>query len=91
MQYSIIPPSSINTTISLPASKSICNRALVINALAKGTRMPDNLSDCDDTQVIVKALNEMPPHDRYQSCRNSHAFYDSLLSRDSRRAHDNRH
>ncbi|MBR5350428.1 MAG: 3-phosphoshikimate 1-carboxyvinyltransferase [Prevotella sp.] len=61
MQYSIIPPSSINTTISLPASKSICNRALVINALAKGTRMPDNLSDCDDTQVIVKALNEMPP------------------------------
>lgn len=45
----------------LPSSKSICNRALIINALAGGSRMPDNLSDCDDTQVMVRALRDVPP------------------------------
>ncbi len=60
MQYKVFPPEHLCSTISLPASKSICNRALVINALAHGQSMPDNLSDCDDTQVIVRALREMP-------------------------------
>ena len=44
----------------MPASKSISNRALLINALSKGTQWPENLSDCDDTQVMVKALRDMP-------------------------------
>ena len=60
MQYKIYPPQSVDSTIPLPASKSISNRALVINAMAKGADMPDNLSDCDDTQVIIRALQEMP-------------------------------
>jgi 3-phosphoshikimate 1-carboxyvinyltransferase len=30
---------------------------LIINALADGKLTPDNLSDCDDTRVMVKALN----------------------------------
>lgn len=49
-------PTAIHTTIQLPASKSISNRALIINALGKGTYTPQNLSDCDDTQVMVRAL-----------------------------------
>ena len=49
-------PAAINTTIQLPASKSISNRALIINALGKGTYTPQNLSDCDDTQVMIRAL-----------------------------------
>ncbi|MBO5601290.1 MAG: 3-phosphoshikimate 1-carboxyvinyltransferase [Prevotella sp.] len=60
MQYKIYPPASVDCTIPLPASKSISNRALVINAMARGADMPDNLSDCDDTQVIIRALQEMP-------------------------------
>lgn len=60
IQYKIYPPQSVDSTIPLPASKSISNRALVINAMAKGADMPDNLSDCDDTQVIIRALQEMP-------------------------------
>ena len=60
MQYKIYPPQSVDSTIPLPASKSISNRALVINAMARGADMPDNLSDCDDTQVIIRALQEMP-------------------------------
>lgn len=58
MRYRISAPSSIKTSIQLPASKSISNRALIINALGKGTFVPENLSDCDDTRVMIKALTE---------------------------------
>lgn len=57
--YSISVPRRLKATVSLPASKSISNRALVINALAGGKTV-DNLSDCDDTAVMVKALDGMP-------------------------------
>ena len=60
MQYTVIAPHQLKADIKLPASKSIGNRALVINALAGGLSMPDNLSDCDDTAVMVKALRDMP-------------------------------
>lgn len=60
MQYSFKVPQHIDTTIDLPASKSISNRALVIHALSHGQTLPENLSDCDDTEVIVRALRDMP-------------------------------
>lgn len=60
MKYILTAPERINTTVDLPASKSICNRALIINALAGGGVMPDNVSDCDDTRVIIDALRDMP-------------------------------
>ena len=60
MRYRITPPNHIDTTVKLPASKSISNRALVIHALSGGEILPDNLSDCDDTDVIVSALQDMP-------------------------------
>lgn len=61
-QYSITAPASLNTSVKLPASKSISNRALIICALAgvKEEKLPDNLSDCDDTEVIVEAMRSMP-------------------------------
>lgn len=58
MRYKLSAPSPIKVAIQLPASKSISNRALIINALGKGSYKPKNLSDCDDTQVMIKALNE---------------------------------
>ncbi len=60
MTYNITPPSKLDVLITLPASKSISNRALVISALAGMDKLPDNLSDCDDTEVIVKALKDQP-------------------------------
>lgn len=57
-RYKLIPPPAVTATIQLPASKSISNRALIINALGKGSYPPENLSDCDDTRVMVKALTE---------------------------------
>lgn len=58
MRYRLSAPSAIKATIQLPASKSISNRALIINALAEGNHTPDNLSDCDDTYVMIKALTD---------------------------------
>lgn len=60
MRYTVIAPHQLKADIKLPASKSIGNRALVINALAGGSYMPDNLSDCDDTEVMLRALRDMP-------------------------------
>lgn len=60
MKYTIKAPSQLNASINLPASKSISNRALVINAMAHSTKHPYNLSDCDDTEVIIAALKDMP-------------------------------
>lgn len=58
MRYQISAPSTVNASIQLPASKSISNRALIIHALSNGTEILSNLSDCDDTRVMVKALKD---------------------------------
>ena len=60
MQYEIKAPNVLHHTAKLPASKSISNRVLVIHALTGGHTLPSNLSDCDDTEVIVEALNNNP-------------------------------
>lgn len=58
MRYQLTAPSEVKATIQLPASKSISNRVLIIHALSGGKETLLNLSDCDDTQVMVKALTE---------------------------------
>ncbi len=47
---------TITGNIILPASKSISNRVLIINALSFNPYQIRNLSDSDDTQVLRKAL-----------------------------------
>lgn len=44
-------------SIKLPASKSISNRVLILNALAYSPYDVQNLANCDDTNVLVKVLN----------------------------------
>lgn len=58
MQYQLIAPLYAKASIDLPASKSISNRALILHALSHGKNTPRNLSDCDDTRVMIKALTE---------------------------------
>lgn len=60
MQYLLNAPASLYATVQLPASKSISNRALILHALSGGSTRPENLSDCDDTQVMIRALDYMP-------------------------------
>ena len=47
---------NINVSIKLPSSKSISNRALIINALNYSPYPLRNLSDSDDTKVLLEAL-----------------------------------
>lgn len=60
MKIRITPPERINAIIQLPSSKSISNRALIISALGNGEHQLENLSDCDDTQVMIRALHAQP-------------------------------
>lgn len=46
-----------DVVISLPASKSISNRALIINALCPSPSPLENLSEARDTQTMIKLLN----------------------------------
>ena len=56
MKYKITAPTTLKASVKLPASKSISNRALILNALSYSPYEIENLSDCDDTEVMVKAL-----------------------------------
>ncbi|QRX64832.1 3-phosphoshikimate 1-carboxyvinyltransferase [Dysgonomonadaceae bacterium zrk40] len=56
-QYRISPPEQVHTTVHLPASKSISNRALILNALSLSNTPIHNLSDCEDTRVIIESFN----------------------------------
>lgn len=58
MNYIIKGPNRlIRASVQLPASKSISNRALILSALSYSPYDIQNLSDCDDTEVMVAALN----------------------------------
>ena len=54
IEYS--PKGKISGRFELPASKSISNRVLIINALSGSSKSVENLAKCDDTDVMVKAL-----------------------------------
>ena len=56
-QYNISPPESTRTSVQLPASKSISNRAIILNALSLNLHPISNLSDCEDTSVIIDSFN----------------------------------
>lgn len=56
MQYKIKTPDAIDSSIQLPASKSISNRALILNGLSLNPLNIENLSDCDDTNVMIEAF-----------------------------------
>ena len=55
------PTSSLRGRIVLPASKSISGRALIINALSGSAMLPENLSDSDDTEAMLRALASLGP------------------------------
>ena len=80
MQYEIKAPQVLNQTIKLPASKSISNRALIIHALSGGVILPNNLSDCDDTTVIIDALQNNPHEINIKAAGTAMRFMTAFLS-----------
>ena len=56
----------IKTAITLTGSKSECNRALIISALAKGSVAVENMSNAADTVTLNRILNELSQNDPHQ-------------------------
>ena len=82
MNYVIhAPAASWKTSVQLPASKSICNRALIFNALSYSPYEIQNLSDCDDTDVMVKALNSNDSHFDVKAAGTAMRFLTAFLSK----------
>lgn len=58
MNCRVFPPDEmLETRVSLPLSKSISNRALIINALTDSALPLKKVAKCDDTDVMVVALS----------------------------------
>ncbi len=69
-----------SATIALPASKSINNRSLIISAISGGSIMPTNLSRCDDADVLLSALHDMPYTIDVKASGSAMRFLTSYLS-----------
>jgi 3-phosphoshikimate 1-carboxyvinyltransferase len=55
-----VPPlASAGGTVTLPGSKSISNRVLLLAALCQGTTNVHDLLDSDDTRVMLDALRQL--------------------------------
>lgn len=80
MQIKVNAPSTINAEILLPSSKSISNRALVINSLSGNTVSPENVSDCDDTRVMIEWLSKTPSTINIGAAGTAMRFSTALLS-----------
>jgi 3-phosphoshikimate 1-carboxyvinyltransferase len=55
-----LPPlTGAEGTVTLPGSKSISNRVLLLSALCQGTTLVHDLLDSDDTRVMLQALRQL--------------------------------
>lgn len=59
MKSSTITPSKLNGRIEIPSSKSLCHRAIICAALAKGKSVLTNICDSDDIQTTLNAVKSM--------------------------------
>lgn len=80
MRYTVSAPATFDASVQLPASKSISNRALILHALAHGHIAPTNLSDCDDTRVMIRALHGSPEHIDIMAAGTAMRFLTAYLS-----------
>lgn len=82
MNYLIkAPEAALKASIQLPASKSISNRILILNALGYSPYDIQNLSDCDDTEVMVRALNSNSNHFDIKAAGTAMRFLTAFLSK----------
>lgn len=80
MQYKLTAPRLLKANVQLPASKSISNRVLILRALSEGNQPLNNLSDCDDTQVMLNALRNHPDTIDIQAAGTAMRFLTAYLS-----------
>ncbi len=80
MIYELTAPERLNATINIPASKSISNRALLMSAISCQKELPENLSRCDDTDVMIAALRDMKPVIDIKAAGSAMRFLTAYLS-----------
>lgn len=76
-----LPVKNIDVNIDLPASKSISNRALILNVLSYSPYEIQNLSDSDDTKVLWKALDSNDRNFDIGAAGTSMRFLTAFLSK----------
>ncbi len=59
MKSATITPSKLNGRIEIPSSKSLCHRAIICAALAKGKSVLTNICESDDIQTTLNAVKSM--------------------------------
>ena len=60
MKYKVISPLKIDTSVLLPSSKSLINRALIISHLCGAdTSCLGAIAGCDDTEVLMRAVADL--------------------------------
>ena len=64
----VTPIKSLDGTVTLPGSKSLSNRCLLLAALSEGNTRVDNLLESDDIRYMLEALDTLQvPVDRHSS------------------------
>jgi 3-phosphoshikimate 1-carboxyvinyltransferase len=59
MKQKMLPVSNLNAAVSLPGSKYLANRLVIIAALAEGEVRLDNVVSNDDINTAIKGLNDL--------------------------------
>ncbi len=57
MSVLVKPPHCVALQVDLPASKSISNRAIILNALSQSEWPIEHIATCDDTRVMINAFS----------------------------------
>ena len=82
MQYVITKADkTIKGEVTLPSSKSISNRILIINSLSYSPYLIENLSDSDDTKVMEDVLNSNTNHFNIGHAGTAMRFLTAFLSK----------
>jgi len=55
----LAPIKNLDGTVTLPGSKSLSNRCLLLAALSEGSTKVDNLLDSDDIRYMLEALDQL--------------------------------
>ena len=59
MKSITITPAKLNGRVVIPASKSLCHRAIICAAMAKGVSKLTNIADSDDIQTTINAVKAL--------------------------------
>lgn len=76
-----IPRPDLQAEIHLPASKSISNRVLILNALSYSPYDIENLSDSDDTRVLAQVFDSNDTHFDIGAAGTSMRFLTAFLAK----------